>query len=246
MPAADVKSQMAQWGCGIFFLGVIVWLLLPAMDGCQPAKRTVCRNNLKQIEIALHNYRDAYDCFPPAYVADATGRPIHSWRVLILPYLDQALLYNQYRFEEPWNGPNNSKLADIPVPVYQCPTDVKARDGKDFWTSYVAVVGPHSCWPGTSVIRSADIKDGSSNTLHVAEIRDSGIHWMEPRDLYLGQMAPTINARGGQGISSGHTEGANVSLADGSVRFVGDKLSAEVVRQLIDRDDGGPASNVEW
>ena len=69
-----------------------------------------CKNNLKQIALALHNYHQANGCFPPAYIADKNGRPMHSWRVLILPYLELDHLYKQYNFNEPWDGPNNKKL----------------------------------------------------------------------------------------------------------------------------------------
>src|SRR5262245_23624397 len=66
--------------------------------------------NLRQIGIAVHEYIDHWKCFPPAYLADAAGRPAHSWRVLLLPYLGYEELYKQYDFNEPWDGPNNSRL----------------------------------------------------------------------------------------------------------------------------------------
>ena len=62
--------------------------------------------------MAVANYHETYGCFPPAYVADRDGKPMHSWRVLILPFLEQRELYNAYNFAEPWDGPNNRKLAD--------------------------------------------------------------------------------------------------------------------------------------
>ena len=190
-------------------------------------RRSQCKNNLKQIWLALHNYHDSYGCFPPAYIADENGRPRHSWRVLILPYIDQESLYKQYRFDEPWDGPNNRKLADSIVAVYNCPSDAHGENKiTSTSTSYVAVVGPETAWPesGTTAIR--DISDGTSNTILVVEVANSGIHWMEPRDLHVVQMAPTINAKSGQGISSRHTGGAHVLLADGSTRFITEHFAA--------------------
>jgi len=248
MPRSTSGSCVLQWILTIVVLVLLASLLLPALDSGsrRPAMRTQCRNNLKQISLALHHYHSHHGCFPPAYLADASGRPLHSWRVLILPWLDQANLYNQYRFDEPWNGPHNSKLAIQRLEIYECPTDLEHREGDQPWTSYVAVVGPHTMWPGSACVSTDDVLDGTSRTLHVAEVRNSGIHWMEPRDLHLGQMSPTINASSGQGISSFHPEVALAALVDGSNRLLSEKTPAETVRQLIDRDDGRPTSLEEF
>jgi len=196
--------------------------------------RTQCKYNLKQIGLALHTYHDDYGSFPPAHIADSNGRPVHSWRVLLLPYLDQKPLYEKYRFDEPWDGPNNGKLADEIVAVYNCPSDVHAHDKtSSTMTDYVAIVGPETPWPGSRATAIRDIKDGTSTTLLVVEVTNSGIHWMEPRDLHVLQMAQTINAKSGQGISSRHTCGAHVLMADGSARFISDQTAAELIRGLL-------------
>lgn len=217
-------------------LAIVAALFLPAVRrGAGPAaRRSQCKNNLKQIALALHNYHDKYDCFPPAYIADSSGRPMHSWRVLLLPYLDHGDLYEQYRFDEPWDGPNNRRLADKIVSVYACPGEHTRPDqSARAMTSYVAVVGPETMWPGAGSTKISEVKDGMTNTLMVVEVANSGIHWMEPRDLHVLQMAPTINAKSGQGISSPHTGGANAALADGSVRFISDQTTAELIRGLL-------------
>ncbi|HEY2250622.1 MAG TPA: DUF1559 domain-containing protein [Planctomycetaceae bacterium] len=215
-------------------LVLVAALCLPAIDRGGASRRSQCKNNLKQIGLALHNYHDEFGCFPPAFIADANGRPMHSWRVLLLPYLDQAPLYVQYRFDEPWDGPNNRKLADKILPIFNCPSEVHG-DGKSAatMTSYVAVVGPETAWPGNTATSIRDIKDGTSNTLLIVEVANSRIHWMEPRDLHVVQMAPTINAKFGQGISSLHTGGAHALLADGSVRFISEQTTAELIRALL-------------
>jgi hypothetical protein len=119
----------------------------PRGIGSRPGK---CVNNLKQIALALHNYHDDHGCFPPAYVADANGRPMHSWRVLILPYLEQKVLYDQYDFTEPWNGPNNSKLLATPPDTYGCPSDDRTCGVTGAWpTSYLAVVGAETALEAT-------------------------------------------------------------------------------------------------
>ncbi len=230
---AGVKIAIA-----VLFIGIVIACLLPATGSRTAPKRTACKNNLKQLGLALHNYHDAYDMFPPAYVADARGRPEHSWRVFALPYIDQAVLYNRYRFDEPWNGPHNSELAENTLMVYQCPSDAEQREEPVAWTSYVAVVGPHTVWPGAEATKIRDITDGTTNTLLVAESRNTGIHWMEPRDLHIGQMAMTLNPVGGQGISSQHWGGAHALLGDGSVHFISEGVDPALLRRLMERDDG--------
>lgn len=215
-------------------LAVIAAFFLPAVRRVpEVARRSQCKNNLKQIGLALHSYHDKYDCFPPAYIADANGRPRHSWRILILPFLDRKPLYDKYRFDEPWDGPNNQKLSDATAAVYNCPGNHGQNSNARTMTSYVAVVGPETVWPESGATSIRDIQDGTANTLLDVEIANSGIHWMEPRDLHFVQMAPTINPKSGQGISSPHSGGANVLMADGSVRFITDRLPAETIRALL-------------
>ena len=200
-----------------------------------------CKNSFKAIAHGLHNYHDVFESFPPAYIGDDRGWPQHSWRVLHLPYIAEYIkpnAYGDYRFDEDWNGPTNSQLARPMPHVYRCPAD--DRDGPNglTWTSCVAIVGEHTCWPGSEPISIADISDGTSNTLLVVESHNTGIHWMEPRDLRIGQMAMTVNSAGGQGVSSSHTGGAHVVFGDGSVRFVSEHTDPRTLRRLMQRNDG--------
>ncbi len=124
----------------------------------QAAFRSQCKNSLKAIAIALHNCHDVWSCFPPPFVADERGRPLHSWRVLILPYFefdDFRPLYDAYDFSEPWDGPHNLSLGDRMPPVYRCPADEPDREGAPS-TSYVAIVGPHTCWSAGAHVTFAD------------------------------------------------------------------------------------------
>jgi hypothetical protein len=245
-----IVNQPTQWKrsarTAFFWLAplVVVPCLLSFPVPRRASLRSQCKNNLKQIGLALHNYADTYGSFPPAYIADENGRPMHSWRVLILPYLDQAPLYNQYRFDEPWDGPNNRKLASTILAVFNCPSDDHGGTGNaSTMTNYVAIVGPETPWPERGATKIRDITDGTSATLLVVEVANSGIHWMEPRDLHVVQMAPTVNAKSGQGISSRHTGGAQSLIADGAVRFVPESLSAEILRAWLTAHAGDESSN---
>jgi len=228
-------------GClAVAGLVALIICLLPGVGGGRhPAPRTTCRVNLMILGLALHNYHDAYESFPPAHLVNDRGTPIHSWRALTLPYLDQVPLYNQYDFSQPWSGPENWALAGhIILPDYQCPSEVRARDTQQPWTSYVAVVEPHTTWPGSAPTTIADITDGIGNTLQVVESHNTGIHWMEPRDFHVRQMSPTINSPAGQGLSSLHEGGSYALFADGAAKFLSDDIDPSIMRRLTERDDG--------
>ncbi|HUE74218.1 MAG TPA: DUF1559 domain-containing protein [Pirellulaceae bacterium] len=199
------------------------------------ARREQCGHNLRWIGVALHSYHDVYHSFPPAYVADEKGRPMHSWRVLLLPFLEQQPLYDQYRFDEPWDGPNNRRLHQQLVHVYQCPggpREPARRD--DTQTSYLVVVGPRTAFPEDKCVALSDITDDHGNTILVVEVANSGIHWMEPRDLHVTQMDPQVNPSRGQGISSKHRGGANVVMVDGTVEFLDAKLlTADQIEAML-------------
>jgi hypothetical protein len=175
------------------FLGCLMsGLLLPAIQGARSAaRRTVCSDNIRTIALALQQYHDAHGSFPPPYIADAKGNPMHSWRVLILPYLEQGNLYKQYRFDEPWDGPNNRQLHSIVLSLFSCPSRPVNQPATD--TNYVAAVGPKTTFSENGFIRMSDILDGTSNTILLVEVHNSGIHWMEPRDLHMHQMPMAIN-----------------------------------------------------
>jgi hypothetical protein len=206
----------------------------------QPSR---CHSNLRLISLALANYEFVNKSLPPAFVADADGRPMHSWRVLILPYLDQQDLYDEYRFDEPWDGPHNSRLANRCPEVFRCPEDMKRYGHPNAWnTSYVAVVGTEAVWQGQEPAKYRDISDGTPNTIILVESADCGIPWMEPRDLVLEEMPFTINSPSGKGISSAHKDGAFVALAEGRIAFLNASLKGETVRALLTRDGGETVS----
>ena len=221
-------------GLAIVFVGVLLTLLALAFEAVESAKTSckgaLCMRNLKQVGVALHAYHKTYGCFPPAYIADKNGKPMHSWRVLILPFLDLEGLYKQYHFDEPWDGPKNRKLHSIPMPIYRCPSDGPVSQTM---SSYVAVVGAGTAWPGATSAKLADFSDGANQTIMLVEMVNSGIHWMEPKDLDFAKMPMAINAKSGKGISGEHARGANVAFADGHIEFLKDDTSPALFRALL-------------
>ena len=180
--------------------------------------------NLYQIGAALHTYHDMWGALPPAITTSSDGKPMHSWRILVFPYLDVAT--GPYDFSEPWNGPNNRKLAPNAAHIFGCPSD---RRTKPEMTNYVAIYGPGTAWDVNRAARLAGITDGTANTVLVVEIRNSDIHWMEPRDIHIRDLRFVLNATDGPSPGSYHVEGAVVACADGSVHV----LSAEEVAQHL-------------
>jgi prepilin-type processing-associated H-X9-DG protein len=237
--AGTIIESTLVWGGVVLLVGFLILIVLPPVsDTGRPARRTECKNHLKQLALAMHNYHDKYGSFPPAYIADKSGRPMHSWRVLLLPFLELGPLYDQYRFDEPWNGPHNRALAALPIPLFNCPFDTGAKSD----ASYFVVVGPKTIFPGASSIKIADITDGTSNTILLVEAVDSGINWLEPRDMSYEEALRGINPKTGWGISSRHEGGAQVAFADGSSPLLPDDTPVEKLRLFLERNDGQPVS----
>ena len=171
-------------GCDM--IGTGISLLLPAVQAAREAARKIkCTENLKQIGVAIQEYHLKYGCFPPAFIGDGKGKPKHSWRVLILPFLGEQELYAKYRFDEPWDSPHNMALAGEMPEVYRCPSD---RVSGGLQTSYAMIVGPHAISDGPTSRRIGDIENRGAGTIMVAEAADAGINWMEPRDLNVKDM----------------------------------------------------------
>jgi prepilin-type processing-associated H-X9-DG protein len=197
----------------------------------EAARRTQCKNNLRQIGLALYNYNEVYGTFPPAYVADAAGKPMHSWRVLILPYIDELPLYQQYHFDEPWDGPNNSRLMSRMPRLYACPSDPNPGSGTN--TAYAGVFGEKCVFRGGLPVRISEITDGASNTLLVGEAAGAGIPWMKPDDI---DFAKHSSLGDSAGFSSHHQRGVIFLFCDGAVKFIASDVNPATLQGASTRN----------
>ena len=138
--------------------------------------RAQSANELKQIGLAIHNY-EAANGHLPADIRDADGKPILSWRVQLLPYLEQEHIYRQLRLTEPWDSDHNKKVTATAPAVFRGPGGGK--------TVYLAVTGKNTAFPQDgSKLRLADVTDGLSNTIFAVEVNDeSAVPWAKPADL---------------------------------------------------------------
>jgi Protein of unknown function (DUF1559) len=192
-----------------------------------------CSANLVEIGNALYQYESKYGHFPPAYVADATGKPAHSWRVLLLEFLEPTL-FGAYDFKESWDGPNNSKLLARMPRVYACPNRLGRQ--KTRRSSYAVIVGAQSAFRGSGVVKIADITDRGLNipTILVAEVESLDIRWMEPRDLRVDQLGSndwTVVSQ--PGISSEDHHGAGLLCVGGRVRRLSPAPQGHYLRSMV-------------
>jgi len=216
--------------------GIMAALLLPAVQAArEAARRTSCKNNLKQIALAMHNYHDTYKTFPPAYFADEDGRPERSWRTSILPFLEQQPLYERYDFHESWDAPQNAFALNAVIPTFTCPSESNAPPTN---TNYVALTGAGTIFEGARQSRFSDILDGTANTIMTVEIRASGISWSEPKDMDIEAFVAMFGPGGTGRASSPHPMGLNVAMADGAVRFLSFDMDPQLARSLATRNGG--------
>jgi prepilin-type processing-associated H-X9-DG protein len=203
--------------------------MLPTTPSSGPASRlSTCKNNLKQIDIALHNYADTYDAFPPAYTVDADGNRLHSWRTLLLPYMDQAPLYKQIDLSKPWDDPANAAAFKTIIPGYRCPS----ADSAGTHTTYLAVVAPNSCIHPTKPRPFSEITDSFGETLMVIEVDpEDAVHWMSPMDA---DETLVLGARPESALP--HEDGMHALFADGSVQFLSAETPTAKRRALISID----------
>jgi prepilin-type processing-associated H-X9-DG protein len=209
---------------GIF--GLLIALMLPAVRTAGPAAyRAQCTNNLKQIAMALSSYESVYKVLPPSYTVDAAGAPLHSWRTLILPYLDRQPLYESIDLSKPWNDPANAKAYATEILLYRCPA-MNLPSGS---TTYLAIVAPGGCFLPDKSRRLSEITDPRGATLMVIDAdKDHAVHWMAPIDadesIVIG-----INEKS----KLNHPGGTNAAFVDGSVRFLRASMPTGLRRALI-------------
>ena len=206
-------------------------LLLPAVTAARTAaQRSQSVNNLKQIMLAMHNFHSSNNNFPAAAIADAEGKPLLSWRVAILPFIEQQELYNEFHLDEAWDSPHNKKLIERMPTIYK---STKNQPSDPFATYYQVFTGNGSLFdPKTKGTGLAEVTDGTSNTIAVVEA-GTAVPWTKPVDIAF-DPAKDLPKFGGPGFPGGF----NAGFADGSVRFLINSVNKDVLKALITRAGG--------
>jgi hypothetical protein len=193
------------------------------------ANRTTSSNNLKQIILAVHNY-DSANGYLPGDILDKDGKPLLSWRVQLLPYVEQSELYKKFKLDEPWDSKNNRPLAEKIPKVFASPR-VKVK-GKGY-TVYQIFTGPAALFDkGKPRFKLPAIPDGTSNTLFAVEA-SKAVPWSKPADIPFDKdkkLPDFGKAYGGKPLGA---------MMDGSTRILDlKKVKPETLKNAIMPDDG--------
>lgn len=196
------------------------------------AKQDRREAHLHQLAVAFHNYAQAHGALPPAVLVEPkTGTP-RSWRVELLPYLDQSDLYAKYRQDRPWDSPENRA-------VLEAMPDVFGDSGTA--TSIVAVIGPGTVFEAKRSIKLSEINDGTSNTILVLRHPSKSIPWTKPEDVEIVNAKWPVEFTDLGDLIQGDFD---VALCDGSVRHVTPKPDAKSLARWLIRDDGRPVGSI--
>jgi prepilin-type processing-associated H-X9-DG protein len=234
MSEASKTERVMARGAFLVLLVLVGWLVITHWDDLVERQRPswdqfANRNNLRQLVLGLINYHDQHRLLPPAAIYSKDGRPLLSWRVTMLPDIEEENLYRQFRLDEPWDSKHNLSLLQRMPKLY-------ARSGKHAnappgYTYFQAFVGKGTAFEGQGGLRLPDdFPDGASKTILLVE-GGQPIPWTKPADIPYDPNAPVPN------LATVHEGGFNVGMADGSAKFISDKVSQATLRAAITRND---------
>jgi hypothetical protein len=232
-PSVEGNRLVLSLDAGSDKVAKLMELLRPSLAASRAtAGRMQSINNLKQIGLAMHVYADARKTFPPDASRDKEGKRLLSWRVLVLPYLDQADLYKEFHLDEPWDSEHNRKLIGK-MPAFYADPQLSKADRAQGKTTYLGVAGPTGMFGQPEGLRIANVIDGLSNTLMVVDANNEhAVVWTKPDDWTPADEKP-LNAL------VGHYPKAFLALfGDGSVRLLMESIDEKTLRAIISYKGG--------
>jgi len=265
-----LKMTFVEFLVVIVIIGVLAGLLVPAsMASGEWGRRAACYRNLGLVAKALFLTAEANGRLPQAVELDDQNLPQRSWRISVLPRIEQQGIYDAYVPSEPWNGPTNSKILNQSIELFVCPNDppVNANSPQ---TNYFAVVGPQTAWPEDRGLALSEITDDRSRTILLLEVAEWAVPWGEPLDLtfdeafqiLIGNPNPSVRFAGTPLLGPVHpvvhshygdvgyfykkkesSRGVHAAFADGTVRFLPVPLPDDMAKALLIANAG---DEVDW
>jgi len=211
----------------------LVTTLKPFLEKVQAtAFRMQSMNNMKQLTLALLNYHDAHGAFPAVGNFDKKGNALLSWRVHILPFIEQEALYKEFHLDEPWDSDHNKKLiAKMPQTFNGSENKKLMADGK---TTYLGIVNKATMFTGDKDgVKIGGVTDGTSNTIFLVDADDdAAVIWTKPEDIKLDVKEPH------KGMGTRYPKGFLAAMVDGSIRLLPQKIDKETLNALFTRNGG--------
>ena len=198
-------------------------------------RRATCSDQMRAITLAMLRYEKDHGTLPPAFTTDATGNPLHSWRVLLLPYLGEKELYDKFKLDEPWNSPHNSALEKKCPTVYACPSCTYCLVGQ---SSYSVVLGPNMPFEAGVGKKLSSFGPDCNDMILLAERRLTE-NWLDPtKELSETDAAKGINVDNASGriplpMGSEHPAGSQFGFRDGSVNFLSEQIEVKDLKNLL-------------
>ena len=207
-------------------VAMVVALLLPfCRSAREPARRNSCMNNLKNISLALLRYEEEHGSLPPAYTVDEQGKRLHSWRTLLLPYLEQSKLFESIDLTKPWDDPANEKARNTVVESYQCPSSPELLG----LTNYLGVIGVDCAFAGSVPRELSAVKDGPEMTVAVIDVgTDRAVPWMSPQDINEDGVLELV-----PDAKMNHPGIMPAAFLDGSVSSISQDIDPTVFRAML-------------
>lgn len=213
----------------------ILWPTLQSLS--QRRNKVACINNMQLIAKALNEYAAEHGTYPPAVTYDSAGKPMHSWRVMILPQLGMTTLHARYKFNEPWDSASNILLVDQCPSVFVSPASSNPYGNEN---SYVLITGKKTLFPPSGPLGPSDVSDGTSSTLLLVDKLNAATEWTNPVDVDIAKLNPMIGASGANAIGGEHDDGATAVFADGTPAWLPEDLDPILLKAIISPNGGEP------
>lgn len=242
------KQVWISLALGMVLFGILaasMMVLQPGLKSMQEQRNLVgCRNNIQKIAIALQSYCDKHGTYPPPVITDAAGKPLYSWRVLLLPFLGYPDLAKDFNYNEAWDSSQNMAVVRRMPSVFASPASADAQGMGE--TTYMLLTGNNTLFPPTGPLSSKDVSDPPGETLLVVEVRNGGLSWTQPGDIDVAKLKYQISAAGKDAVGGNHKGGAVVATVDGKSAVLPERLAGSTFRALVTPAGGEILNDGEW